>query len=79
MPTQTISFGVPFTMLAGVAYAVPAPQSTIYCDTPLVVISQSHFLNFSSNSGITLTSGSGLISATYLKSNIDALVTIKRN
>jgi hypothetical protein len=78
MPTQLLPLGTPVTMLANVAYALPAVEAMLTSDSA-ATFSQSNTSAFTANQAVTLTAGASLVAGGFLKSSADALVILKRD
>lgn len=78
MPQQSLSCGPPFTMLAGIAYALPPVKCTIFSDVA-PTLTQSDTPNFASSVAVTLNGGQAELAGGFLKAVADALVVLKRN
>jgi hypothetical protein len=79
MPTQLLPLGTPVTMLAGVAYALPAVKATLFTDAAAPTITQSNTSAFTANSALTLTGGSATVGGAFIKATADTLVVLKRD
>jgi len=79
MPTQLLPLGPPVTMLAGVAYALPAVACSLYTDAATPTITQSDDLVFTTNTAVTLTGGTARLTGGFLKAAANTLVTLKRD
>ena len=79
MPIQLLPIGTPVTMLAGIAYALPAVKTTLFTDATSPTITQSGTSAFTANSAVTLTGGSATLGGGFLKAAADTLVTLKRD
>lgn len=79
MPIELLSPGMPWTMLAGVAYALPAVNVTLYTDATTPTITQSTTAAFTANSAVTLTGGSAQLNGGFIKAAANTLVVVKRN
>ena len=79
MPTQLLPLGTPVTMLAGIAYALPAVKATLFTDAASPTITASNTLAFTANAPVTLTGGSAVVGGGFLKATADTLVVLKRD
>jgi hypothetical protein len=79
MPTELLPLGPSVTMLAGVVYALPAVNCTLYTDATTPTITQSSTLAFTANTAVTLTAGSARLSGGFLKAAANTVVTLKRD
>jgi hypothetical protein len=79
MPTQLLPLGPPVTMLAGIAYALPAVNCTLFTDAAAPTLTQSTTPSFTVSSPITLTGGQSAVSGGFIKAAADTLVILKRN
>jgi hypothetical protein len=79
MPTELLPLGTPFTMLAGVAYALPAVKATLFTDATTPTITQSNTAAFTANAAVTVTAGVSTVSGGFLKAAANALVVLKRD
>lgn len=79
MPIEVISIGPPTLMLAGVTYALPAVNVTMYTDALTPTITQSNTSAFTANTAVTLTGGAATLSGGFVKAAANALVILKRN
>jgi hypothetical protein len=79
MPTQLLPLGTPVTMLAGVAYALPAVKATLFTDAASPTITTSNTVAFTANSPVTLTGGSAVVGAGFIKATADTLIVLKRD
>lgn len=79
MPTEVISIGPPFTMLAGVAYALPAVNVTLYTDAAAPTITLSNTVAFTLNTAVTLTAGVATVGGGFIKAAANTLVVLKRD
>jgi len=79
MPTQLLPIGPPVTLLATVAYALPAVNVTLYTDAAAPTITQSNTSAFTLNSAVTLTGGAARVSGGFIKAAADTLVVLKRD
>lgn len=79
MPTQLLPIGTPTTILAGIAYALPAVKVTLFTDAAGPTITQSNTSAFSASSAVTLTGGSATLTGGFVKAVADTLVVLKRD
>lgn len=79
MPTQLLSLGPPFLMLANVAYALPAVACSIYTDAATPTITQSDDVVFTTSTAVTLTGGTARLTGGFIKAAANTLVTLKRD
>jgi hypothetical protein len=78
MPVQLLPVGTPVTMLAGVAYALPAVKVTLFTDAA-ATITQSGDSAFTANAAVTLVGGSATLAGGFVKAVANTLVTLKRD
>ena len=79
MPIELLPIGPPTLMLAGVVYALPAVNVTLYTDAASPTITQSSTQAFTANTAVTLVGGQVSLSGGFIKAVANALVTLKRN
>jgi hypothetical protein len=79
MPVELLPVGPPTTMLAGIAYALPAVNVTLYTDAAAPTITQSNTPAFTLNTAVTLTGGAASLSGGFVKATANTLVTLKRD
>jgi hypothetical protein len=79
MPTELLPLGTPFTMLAGVAYALPAVECVLYTDATTPTITLSNTQAFTANTAVTLTAGAATVGGGFIKAVGNALVVLKRD
>jgi hypothetical protein len=79
MPTEVISIGPPTTILANVAYALPAVKVTLFTDAAAPTITQSNTAAFTANSAVTLTGGSATLSGGFVKATANTLIKLSRD
>jgi hypothetical protein len=78
MPTELVSIGPPTTLLAGVAYALPAVRVTLYTDAA-ATLTQSNTQAFTASNAVTLTAGVSSVAGGFIKAVANTLVTLKRD
>ena len=79
MPTQLLSPGMPWTILAGQVYALPAVKCTLFTDAASPTITVSNTQAFTANAAITLTAGAATVAGGFIKAAADTLITLKRD
>jgi hypothetical protein len=79
MPLELLPIGPPTLMLAGVTYALPAVNITLFTDAAAPTITQSNTSAFTANTAVTLTGGAATLSGGFVKATANTLVTLKRN
>ena len=80
MPTELLPLGMPWTMKAGIAYALPAVKASLYTDAATPTITASNTQAFTANTAVTLTAGQAtVVGGGFLKAAADALVILKRD
>lgn len=79
MPTELLPLGTPVTMLAGVVYALPAVEATLFTDATTPTITQSNTQAFTANVAVTLTGGQATVGGGFIKAAGNALVVLKRD
>lgn len=78
MPQQSVPIGMQVTMLAGIPYALPAVEVTIFTDVA-ATITQSNTAAFSASQSVTLTNGQARVAGGFIKAVADTLITLKRD
>jgi len=78
MPTELLPLGPIVTMLAGVAYALPAVQCTLYTDATTPTITQSTTPAFTANTAVTVTAGAATLNGGFVKAAANTVVRLKR-
>ena len=78
MPTELLPIGMPWTMIGGRVYAVPAVECTLFTDAAST-FTQSMTQAFTLNQAVTLTAGSAALTGGFLKASVDTLVLLKRD
>jgi hypothetical protein len=79
MPVQLLPLGTPVTLLAGIAYALPAVKATLFTDAATPTITQSSDAAFTANSAVTLAGGQATVGGGFIKAAGNAVVTLKRD
>jgi hypothetical protein len=79
MPIELLPIGPPVTLLANVAYALPAVRVTLFTDAAAPTITQSMTAAFTANSAVTLTGGQASLSGGFIKATANTVVTLKRD
>lgn len=79
MPTELLPLGPPTTMLANVAYALPAVEATLFTDATTPTITLSTTQAFTASSAVTLTGGAATVGGGFIKSTSTILVVLKRD
>lgn len=57
MPTQLLSFGIPYVLQANTVYALPSTKGTVFCADTTPGIEVSNLFDFSIKQSLTLSAG----------------------
>ena len=79
MPQESLSFGPPTTLRAGIGYALPAAAGTLFTDAAAPTLTQSNTQAFTANVAVVLTAGAARVAGGFIKAAADCLVTLKRD
>jgi hypothetical protein len=78
MPIEYLTAGPIHTMRAGVVYALPPYNVTLYTDAATPTITQSMTQAFTLNTPVTLTGGVAQLNGALIKAVADTQVILKR-
>lgn len=78
MPTELLSFGVPYNLTTNVIYALPASVGILYSDTPAAVLRQSTDVGFTNNSLLTLVGGQAGFYGGFIRATGATSVILRR-
>lgn len=68
MPTQLLSFGVPWTLQTNQVYALPAPvKATVFSGDTTPTLEQSNDFTFTTKAAVTFTAGVATLAGTFIR------------
>jgi hypothetical protein len=78
MPVELLPIGPLVTLKAGVAYALPAVNVTLFTDA-VATLTVSNTPAFTASAAVTLVGGAASVTGGFIKAAADTIVTLKRD
>ena len=80
MPTQLLSFGVPYTLLTNVVYALPVAKANVYSGDTTPTLEVSNVVDFAAKTAVTFTAGVATLTGLFVRATAGTpTIVLKRD